>query len=145
MSRPTITQEMKLAAAMQVAKNLVDGDAEVIASAYSYPMDGYQLARELDDRHYWSISASDVDELDAMDALVRQELERAEKEWAEREAITPKLAVGTAIKRGVVAGVSEHSPARYRVKEHGCQQNGRFLLIRFEDAEAEASTGAIAA
>ena len=144
MPRPTITHEMKLAAAMQVAKNL-DGDAEVIATAYSYPMDGYQLARELDDRHYWNISASDVEELDQMDCLVRHELERAEKEWVEREAITPKLAVGTTIKKGVVAGVSEHSPARYKVKEHGCQQNGRFLLIRFEDAEAEAATVTIAA
>lgn len=85
MPRPTITHEMKLAAAMQVAKNL-DGDAEVIATAYSYPMDGYQLARELDDRHYWNISASDVEELDQMDCLVRHELERAEKEWVEREA-----------------------------------------------------------
>lgn len=143
MPRPTITHEMKLAAAKQVAKNL-DGDAEVIATAYSYPMDGYQLARELDDRHYWNISASDVDELDAMDSLVRQALEQAEKEWVEREGITPKLAVGTTIKKGVVAGVSEHSPARYKVKEHGCQQNGRFLLIRFEDAEAEAATVTIA-
>ena len=144
MSRPTVTHEMKLAVAMKVAES-VNGDAETNAAAYSYPMDGYALAKELDDRHYWEITASDVEELDAMDVLVRDELKRAEREWVEREGITPKLANGTTIKRGVIAGVSEYSPAMYKVKEHGCQQEGRFLLVRFEDAEAEAARTAVAA
>ena len=60
----------------------------------------------------------------------------AEKTWAAAYNIQPKLPIGTAIKQGVIAGVCEHSAAKYRVKEHGCEQKGRFLLINFEDAEA---------
>lgn len=144
MSRPTVTKEMKRAAAIEVAKS-TDVDVHDIAQAYSYPMDGYQLARELDDHYHCDISASDVEELDAMDSLVRQELERAERQWVEREGIIPKLGIGTAIKKGVIAGVSEHAPATYKVKQHGCEQDGRFLLIKFEVAEAENLDAAIAA
>lgn len=142
MNRPTITHEMKLAAAVKVAKNL-EVDAEVIATAYRYPMDGYRLARELDDWHGCAITANDVEELDAMDVLVRKELENAEKQWVERECIAPKLSVGAVLKRGVVAGVCETSPARYLVKEHGCKDPGKFLLVCFEDAESEVGDGAM--
>lgn len=144
MERPTVNDAMILEAAKEVAKNL-QIDAEIIAQAYERHMDGYALAKQLDDMHYCDITTRDVEELDAMDSLVRQALERAEKEWVEREGITPKLAVGTEIKQGVIAGVSEYSPARYKVKERGCTRDGRHLLIRFEDAEAEATRMASAA
>lgn len=144
MARPTVNDALILEAATEVAKNL-HIDAEIIAEAYEPHMDGYALAKQLDDRYYCDITTRDVEELDAMDTLVRQAVERAEKEWVEREGIVPKLAVGTEIKRGVIAGVSEYSPARYKVKEHGCTREGRHLLVRFEDAESEAARMASAA
>jgi succinate-semialdehyde dehydrogenase/glutarate-semialdehyde dehydrogenase len=43
---------------------------------------------------------------------------------------------GMGIKEGVIEGIYEHQPAYYRVKENGCTQDKRWLLIRFEDAVA---------
>lgn len=135
MNRPTITDEMKLAAARQIADK-VDGDAETIAEAYHHPMDGYELARELDRMYGWDLTMMDVEELDCMGILVRVELDRAEKQWAAQEAIEPPLQIGTRIKEGVIAGVCDHRAARFKVKENGDETEGRFLLVKFEDAIA---------
>lgn len=135
MNRPTVTDAMKLAAAQQVAKAL-NGDAETIAQAYTHPMDGYELARELDRRYGWDLRRDDVDELDVMESLVREQLEAAEKAWVAECNVKPPLPIGTRIKQGVIAGVSDYSAATYKVKEDGDTVAGRFLLVRFEDAIA---------
>ena len=69
MERPKITKEMILEAAAKIAESL-DGDADTIAEHYSHPMDGYQLARELDRYAYWDLTMSDVEELDGMSSIV---------------------------------------------------------------------------
>lgn len=135
MNRPTITHEMKLVAAKQIAEKL-NGDADTIAKAYHYPMDGYELARVLDRMYYWDLTMPDVEALDHMDSLVRAELDKAEKQWAEQEAIEPPLPIGTHIKEGVIVGVYDHMAARFMVKENGDETEGRFLLVKFEDAIA---------
>lgn len=136
MKRPTITKEMILAAAQEVAANIEDGDAETIAEHYRHPMDGYQLARELDRYAYWDLTMREVEELDAMSSIVPRLHHEAEKKWVAENDIHPPLPLGTQIKEGVIDSVCAHSPARYRVKENGCTQAGRFVLIRFEDAVA---------
>ena len=136
MDRPTITREMILEAAAQVAKHLNDGDPETIADHYTHPMDGYQLARELERWASWDITMRDAEELDSMSSIVGRLHQAAEKQWALENNIQPPLPVGTRIQRGVIEGVSEHMAARYLVKEDGCTQAGRFLLVRFEDARA---------
>ena len=135
MNRPTITDAMKLEAARQVAE-AVNGDAETIAAAYLHPMDGYELARELDRRYGWDLTRADVDELDNMESKVRRQLEAAEKAWAAKNSIEPTLPIGTRITKGVITGVCEYLAARYKVKEDGDSEEGRFLLVRFEDAVA---------
>lgn len=135
MKRPTITKELITEAAYVVAAK-VDGDAETLASHYRHPMDGYELARELDRYCGWDLTMSDVEELDCMSGIVSQLHREAEKKWAAAFPMEPPLPVGSEIKEGVIAGIYEHQPAYYRVKENGCTQNGRFLLIRFEDAVA---------
>jgi hypothetical protein len=133
--RPQITKELILEAARQVAAS-VDGDAETIAMHYRHPMDGYQLARELERFACWDPTMEDVWELDAMNSIVSDLHRKAETEWAQANNIQPPLAVGTRIAQGVIEGICDHMAARYLVKEDGCTQAGRFLLIRFEDARA---------
>ena len=135
MKRPTITQEMITEAAYVVAAK-VDGDAETIASHYRHPMDGYQLARELDRYCGWEPTMSDVEELDCMSSIVGDLYRKAEKEWGAAYPMQPPFPVGAAIKEGVIEGIYEHQPAYYRVKENGCTRDKRWLLIRFEDAVA---------
>ena len=137
MPRPTVTKEMIKIAAKEVCARIRDTDPEDVAECYSYPMDGYQLAKALEQKFCWDIQVEDVSDLDAMDYVVRAKLADAEKEWATRENITPKLQPGTAISCGVIVGVSNYSVAAYKVKEHGCTNSSRYLLVRFEDAEAE--------
>lgn len=139
MPRPTVTKEMIRTAAKEVCAKIRDAEPDDVAACYSYPMDGYELAKALERRFCWDIRVEDVSDLDAMDCAVRAKLADAEKEWVARENITPKLQPGTAIKRGVIAGVSDYGAAMYKVKEHGCTNPSRHLLVRFEDAEAEHS------
>lgn len=137
MKRPAINKAMILAAAEQVAAEIGDGaDAETIASNYWPYMDGYELARQLDLYCGWDFTMREVEALDEMTGIVMRLQREAEKAWATAYNIQPSLPTGTTIKQGVIAGVCEHSVAKYRVKEHGCEQKGRFLLINFEDAEA---------
>ena len=135
MDRPKVTQEMILEAATKIAAN-VDGDAETIAKFYQHPMDGYRLAKELDRRAYWDLTMTDVEELDCMSGIVETLHSEAEKKWFAESNIQPPLPIGATIKQGVIAGIFEHGAARYKVKEDGCDSDGRFLIVKFEDAVA---------
>lgn len=132
--RPTITQAMILEAAQKVADQIADLDAKTIADGYMYPMDVYQLMREIDD--YGDLAMSDVEELDAMDGIVTSLLLEAEKKWAAEHHMQPPFPIGADIKQGVIVGFYEYRPACYRVKERGCTQDGRYLIVRFESAVA---------
>jgi len=136
MDRPRVTDDMILEAAKQVAARL-DGNAEDIAQQYRHPMDGYELAKELERWCSWDVQRSDIDELDSMEYLVRDLHEKAEKQWVAENGITPALAIGAKIKRGTICGVDDHRAAYYLVKENGCTQEGRYLLLKFEVAEAD--------
>jgi len=140
--RPVITDEMILEAAREIAGNLsVEFNADEIAACYLPHMDGYNLARALDDLGGWGLKKSDVDELDELDGIVDDLLRAAEKKWGEENNIQPPLPVGTVIKQGVIHGVCSHTAARYLVKEHGRTREGVFLVIKFEDAEIARTPG----
>lgn len=114
--------------------------ADDIVKHYIHWMDGYELAKVLDTYCCWSIDARLVEMLNDLPSRVSRLLEKAQKDWATAYNIQPKLQSGTEIKRGVIAGVSEYSPASYKVKEHGCTREGRFLIVPFEEAEAQVTT-----
>jgi hypothetical protein len=121
-----------------------DETVENIASCYLWGMDGYELAKELDNDCGWSITTEDVDTLDAVGLVVGRALKEARKAWAEQHNIQPPLPIGTRIIklgcwRGTIAGICEYTPAAYRVKEDGCTYAGRHLIVKFEDAIAEQS------
>lgn len=144
MKRPSVTSEMILAAAEEIAER-VGGDAATIAEHYSHPMDGYELAKQLDKWAYWDVSREDMETLDEMEMLVRDAHSKAEKEWVEQYSIEPPFPVGTFVetRRGVgqIDGISSHSPACYEVKPKGQNDDEASRLrwiVKFEEVEAAA-------
>lgn len=134
--RPTISKEIVMEAAEKIAKQIENGNAEHIADCYRPYMDGYKLAKALDIKYSWDCCLDDAEKLDNMGFLISRSLEEAEKKWAEENNIQPPLPIGTMINKGVIVGIYEYSSARYLVKENGCDEDGRHLVIKFEDAIA---------
>jgi hypothetical protein len=141
--RPKIDNDMVLTAAKVVAERMGVSDivdtAESIAAEYSWPMDGFELAKALDRWQSWDTTRSDMEELDAMNTLVRKSLEKAEQDWFERNRPRPPFEVGARIRwrdiTGKIDGIYEHGPAKYLViPDNSTIGDGRYI-VNFEDAE----------
>lgn len=133
--RPKADKEMILAACTVVAEK-INRDAETIAQHYRRHMDGFELAKELDKYVSWDTTRDDMEALDEVDYLVDRAEDLAVKVWAEEFKPEPPLPIGTRVKQGVITRIYEHAPAMYCVKEDGCTNETRSLLIKFEDAVA---------
>lgn len=134
--RPRADKAMILAACTVVAEK-ISGDAETIAQHYRRHMDGFELAKELDKYASWDTTRDDMEALDEIDYLVDRAEELAVKAWVEEFNPQPPLPIGTRVKQGVITRIYEHSPATYCIKEDGCTNDTRSLLIKFEDAVAD--------
>lgn len=135
--RPKITDEMVLEAATELLRDAeIDGDPQDVVKVFESWRDGYQLARELETTFHWDANMQLAEELDCLGFSVDRIHEKAVREWMQAYNIQPQLENGTAIDKGVIAGVSDSSPGYYRVKANGCTEEGRFLLIPFEVAES---------
>ena len=132
--RPTVTQNMILAAVLPVAESL-GMSAETIVNHYRYPMDGFDLALELSKYAGMDVSRNDFEELDGIEWSIRIAHEAAQKIWVTEFDIQPPLPIGSKITKGVVEGICGHKPACYLVKEYGCTDDSRYLIIKFEKAE----------
>lgn len=127
---------MILAACTEVAAKLGGADAATIAQHYRRHMDGYELAKELDKYAYWDTTRDDMETLDEVDYLVDKAEKAAIKEWAATYDPQPPFTIGTRIEQGVITGIADdYSPATYLVKENGCTNDSRSLLIKFENAK----------
>lgn len=138
---PTITQNMVLRAARWLVNRHamlvpdLEQAAQDIAQVYSNGLDGYALARALENTKGWkAISTSTVNDLDALEAVVQQELTMARRRWVRDNDIRPPFPDGEHLAQGQIVSVYEFAPATYRVKERGCTAQGRHLLVKFEDA-----------
>lgn len=148
--RPTVTDEMKLAAAMPIAKQMLSGindDAkagakDIAENGYAY-IDGYELAKRLE-RCGWDICRGDIDELDQYDSNLRAELKKAETAWADGNNIQPPFPVGTRVTvphdgEGEITGIYQHGAARYEVRPDSNTESedscSRRVIIKFEDAK----------
>jgi len=138
--RPTVNEEIiRIAAGKIVAQLSIKFDdddyyAQDIFDSYYYGMNGYELAKKLDDHCGWDIDVNMVNVLDDMDHELRNILENREKEWAKEYNIQPTLEINTKIKEGVIVGIDEYHAARYKVKPYDCINDNRYILIKFEDA-----------
>lgn len=140
--RPTVTDEMIRAAVLSVVSEMAVGDPESAADSvcrqYRHPMDGFDLAMELKQWESWDISRDEMEELDAIESRIGEAFRDAEKAWGAANPMLPPLPIGTKTTRGTIAGIYEYQPAYYMVKGNDCQQDGRFLLLKFEDARSAA-------
>lgn len=142
-TRPTVTEAMILAAAEVVAAK-IDADATTIAQHYCHPMDGYELAKELDKNACWDTTREDMEALDEVESLVRSALDTAEKQWFAENNIQPPFPIGARLQcrdelQGEITAIYEYQPAYFEVKPDGQDDDAtgsRRLLIRFEDAVA---------
>lgn len=138
MQRPTMTKELLAAtAAAFCERNGWDADqAEDLAKVCRHGgrMDGYEMAKELDTYHGWLITAEDVETLDCFSSELREAHRQACIAWARDYNVQPPLPIGTMTTRGEITGISEYDGATYLVRENGCADESRRLLVRFEDA-----------
>ncbi len=135
MKRPTVTREMILSAVTHL-KNVDEEVMDAIADGYHHPMDGHQIAVMLSNASLDDYTLQDCLEFDIISGRIDRLLQQAEKAWAKDNDIQPPYPNGTRIKQGVIHGITEYATATYRVKEDGCTQKDRYLLIKFENAVA---------
>lgn len=156
MDRPkTATEEIKTAAATEVAQELLKcghledselGQAIKDLCNMSCNDDGYEIAKELDDRYYWDCRMEMVDVLDGYGWAVRKRIEAAEKSWAEDNNITPPIPVGSRVtmerrgESGTITGVYEYGAAKYLIAIDGDkgakEPTRRRSIVNFEDVIA---------
>lgn len=134
--RPRVAESMIQEAASEVVQRVSGIRVMDIVSHYRHPMDGYDLAMKLNMYEGFDVSREEMETLDEVESYVRHSLKEAEKAWFETYDIQPPYPIGTRIKQGVIAGISDYDVATYEVKENGCTQDGRYLLIKFESAVA---------
>jgi len=133
--RPEVSKETILEAAKEVAID-VQGNADDIAECYHDHIDGYELAKKLENDCCWDISVDMIDSLDCMHSVVESKHDKILKQWIVDENIAPPFKNETEIKEGIIKGVCEYKPAYFMVKENGCDNPSRHLLIKFENAIA---------
>ena len=141
--RPVVDKEIIKAAALrtaQTASNIAEGYvrelADSITEHYRQYMDGFELAKELD-QEGWEVNTIFVEDMDEMYNNVRNLHREACIRWAEENSIEPPFPAGTEIKEGIITGVYTYDPACFRVKPVGQddeKDNHRRIIIRFEDA-----------
>jgi hypothetical protein len=139
MERPKITRELIAATASAFcARNGWDANQAVdLGKVYrGGHMDGYALAKALDDGCGWSIQAHDVDTLDCFFGDVREAHRQACITWASDNNVQPPLPVGTMTTQGEITGIYAHDAACYEILKQGDTDPTRRYIVRFEDARA---------
>jgi hypothetical protein len=136
MKRPTVTNEIVREAAEYVLRAADDDEIEAVVKIYNHPMDGYRIARALEDELIENYTTNDVLEFDGISSRVDNSLREKEWQWVKEWNIQPPLPAGTAIKQGIIHDVCIYRPATYRVAEYRSTSPDGFLLVKFENAVA---------
>lgn len=138
---PGLTSEMTLRAARWLVSRFaiptddLEATAQDIARVFRPGMDGYALARALETGAGWTvITTKIVNDLDAMSAVVQQELVMARRNWVRENNIQPPFPDGAQLVQGQIVGVYEFTPATYRVRERCAHAHSRHILVPFEEA-----------
>ena len=146
MDRPKLTKELITAtAAAFCERNGWDAEqaADLAGVCRSEHMDGYELAKALEQRCYWSPTAMDVETLDTFSADLREALREARISWAHDNNVQPPFPVGTMTTRGEITGIYDHDGACYEIRKPGDANPTRRYIVPFEDARAVVAVGAV--
>lgn len=141
MERPKVNKEMIAEAAKLTAKqtsNIDDDERDDlerdIIKAYCYLMDGFQLAKYMED-YGWVVDTIFVEDMDSMDNYVRQVHQREQFKWEKEFDIKPPYPVGTKTTKGEITGISEYGAAQYKIKPYGQEDETcgkRRRIVNFE-------------
>lgn len=132
----------ELAAMLAKSGHIEKGDVEAcaadIAKVGRLHIDGYELAKSLDDRCYWDCNLMMADDLDAFSSLADDKIKAAQREWAERNNVQPPYPIGTRVKTkrgelGVIDEVYSHGVAQYLVKMDNETRPTCRSILAFED------------
>ena len=136
MNRPQLTKELiATTAATYCEQNGWDADqAADLASVCNRHMDGYDLAKELEQACGWLPTAQDVEVLDGFGSALRAAHRKACITWARENNIQPPLPVGTMTTLGEITGIYAYDGACYEVRVTGDTDPTRRRIVRFEDA-----------
>ncbi len=145
--RPLISEEGKAKAAQCVAAEVCKWGnnthinqselAEHISVVFRRHMDGYEIAKKLDNRFCYDPNPEMVESLDLMQHEVDKVHQEELKKWVDKNNIKPPFEVGTEITEGFITGICTHSVACYLVRKHDVPEdhpNNPRLVVKFEDA-----------
>jgi len=133
--RPEVSKETILSASKSIAVKL-DGCAEEIAFCYYSHIDGYELAKKLEEKYDWIIDLQVIEELEELQWKVESIHKKVCMQWVIDSDIKPPLEIGTAIKEGIIKGIYDHGAAMYTVTKYGETMKNRHQIIKFENAVA---------
>lgn len=143
------TPDMVMGGALAVARDLIKAGsfdkkdtpedlAADIAKACqgNQHIDGYKLAKALENLCGWEPDAAMVEYLDGFSYRCITLLDAAEKQWGVENPMEPPLAIGAVVRvsdgMGVIDHINKYKPAYYAVRV--ARLDDGFELIRFEDA-----------
>ena len=146
MQRPKIDQKIiedaaKLTASQtsNIGQDEINDLAIDIARAYRPYMDGYQLAKRMEDWG-WDVDSVFVEDMENMFANVSMCHENAQRLWEKQQNIQPPHPIGTQTTKGEIVGIYDHGTAKYLIKQPGQddEKTGhRRLIVNFEDVVLE--------
>lgn len=151
----TTTQEMRRAAAERTVDELIrhghltqaerEDSIDTLAKAGERHLDGYQIAKNLDDRYHWDCNLAMAEDLDLFPHHLDDELKKAERAWFERVKPEPPFPDGTRVAfgrgcTGLIDGVYEYGVAKFAIKVDGDAEadteSRRRSIVNFEDVRA---------
>lgn len=130
--RPKVTRELIMKAAVTFCQKhgYSNKQAEDLGRKARPNMDGYELAKLLENVCGWNPKAVDVEILDCFDNEIRNAHRDECWKWVGDNDIKPPFPIGTMTTLGRILRVYEHEPASYVVES----ESGIRLIITFEEA-----------
>lgn len=115
-------------------------------------MDGYEIAKALDDTHHWDCDLELAEDLDGWSQLYDKKLRARQKEWAATVDFGTPLKTGTRVTAiwgrdtytGKIKEIYEYGPAQYVIEIDGRDHNGGGAIVDFENVTPLESDAAIA-
>lgn len=142
--RPRVTNELICAASAEFCERHKwnSDQSKDLAKVYAAHLDGYELAKALDDKFGWDIDEQVVETLGCFSNCVREAHRKMCLAWAKENNIQPPLPVGTMTTVGEITGIYAHDAACYEIKRPGDRDTTR-SIVRFEEARAVDALSAV--